>query len=154
MEVGDISMSDTTEVQETPQEKVTPAQFLQQFGPNAPTEADLTSWKAQSPGNRIRIQQTTDLKRVFVLRGLGGSELAKITNELNPNIPQERVTAALQSLIACRCCHWTNTTVDGKLTELQLSAAGAGLPQTLNIAINDLSDYCDPDTIQRLSIEI
>jgi len=136
------------------QKQLTPAEFLQQFSSSAPSQDQLKSWQSQAPGNRIRVFQTTDLKRIFVLRGMGGTELTEIQAKLSPTIPPERIQGELMIQIAVRCCLWTNVSTDGKLTDLMLRAAGAGLPETLNQVINVLSDYCSPDTIERLCIEL
>jgi hypothetical protein len=139
---------------EQEEKKLTPFEFIKSINPNAPDEQTIRSWQAQAPGNRIRFFQTTDLKRLFIMRGLGGSELAEIQAKLSPSIPPERLQSELMMQIAVRCCLWTSVSSDGKLTDLMLRGAGAGLPQTLNQVINVLSDYCEPETIERLCIEL
>ena len=139
-----------------PEPQLSPGQFLATFSPDAPDNAALVSFKEQVPGGRIKIQQLPDLKRVYVMRGLSGDELSKIEQMIPGinNLPPEKAQQALQYAIASRCTLWTNRTPDRKETEASLRAAGSGLAQTLNVTINDLSDYHSPDILQQLSIEI
>ena len=67
---------------------------------------------------------------------------------------QRRCTAEVQILLAIRCCVWTSSTIDHKLSDLALKGAGAGLPQTLQEIIYQLSDYMDPMDINRFSADL
>jgi hypothetical protein len=142
-------MSD--QIKEQPQ--ITPFEFLQTF-PEAPSLEQIEQWKQQAPGARLRIWHSTDGKRVYVLRAIGGQELGQLQASLPPNIPPEKVQAEVQILLAIRCCVWTSSTIDHKLFDLALKGAGAGLPQTLQEIIYQLSDYMDPMDINRFSADL
>ena len=142
-------MSD--QIKEQPQ--ITPFEFLQTF-PEAPSLEQIEQWKQQAPGARLRIWHSTDGKRVYVLRAIGGQELGQLQASLPPNIPPEKVQAEVQILLAIRCCVWTSSTIDHKLSDLALKGAGAGLSQTLQEIIYQLSDYMDPMDINRFSADL
>jgi hypothetical protein len=89
-----------------------------------------------------------------VLRAIGGQELGQLQASLPPNILPEKVQAEVQILLAIRCCVWTSSTIDHKLSDLALKGAGAGLPQTLQEIIYQLSDYMDPMDINRFSADL
>ena len=93
-------MSD--QIKEQPQ--ITPFEFLQTF-PEAPSLEQIEQWKQQAPGARLRIWHSTDGKRVYVLRAIGGQELGQLQASLPPNIPPEKVQAEVQilwrSAVAC-----------------------------------------------------
>ena len=71
------------------QPQITPFEFLQQF-PEAPSVEQIEQWKQQAPGARLRIWHSSDGKRVYVLRAIGGQELAQLQASLPPNIPPEK----------------------------------------------------------------
>ena len=135
------------------QPQITPFEFLQQF-PEAPSLEQIEQWKQQAPGALLRIWHSSDGKRVYVLRAIGGQELAQLQASLPPNIPPEKVPGEVQILLAIRCCVWTSSTIDHKLSDLTLKGAGAGLPQTLQEIIYQLSDYMDPVDINRFSADL
>ena len=135
------------------QPQITPFEFLQQF-PEAPSVEQIEQWKQQAPGARLRIWHSSDGKRVYVLRAIGGQELGQLQASLPPNIPPEKVQAEVQILMAIRCCVWTSSTIDHNLSDLALKGAGAGLPQTLQEIIYQLSDYMDPMDINRFSADL
>jgi len=145
-------MSDQTSEQQ-PQPQITPFEFLQSF-PDAPSLEQIDQWKQQAPGARLRIWHSTDGKRVYVLRGVGGQELGHLQAGIPPNIPPEKVPAEAQARLAILCCVWTSSTLDHKLSDLVLKGAGAGLPQTLQEIIYQLSDYMDPMDINRFSADL
>ena len=130
-----------------------PYEFLASF-PNAPTREQVESWKAQAPGGRIRMKASGDFKRVFIMRAIGGTELAQLQTRLPSNITQDRLPQELQIAVACHCCLWTSVTPDGKLTDLVLRGSGSGLPLTLHEVVSVLSDYEDPEMIERLSADL
>jgi len=86
------------------QPQITPFEFLQQF-PEAPSLEQIDQWKQQAPGARLRIWHSSDGKRVYVLRAIGGQELVQLQASLPPNIPPEKVPAksrsSWQSAAAC-----------------------------------------------------
>ena len=137
----------------TEQPQITPFEFLQKFA-GAPSQEQINEWKQQAPGARIRLFHSSDGTRIYLLRGIGGQELAQLQASLPPNIAPEKVPTEVQNLIAIRCCVWTNSTIENKLSDLALKGAGAGLPQTLQEIIYQLSDYMDPATIDRFSADL
>lgn len=130
-----------------------PYEFLSKFS-NAPTKSQIEAWKSQAPGGRIRMKASSDLKRVYLMRAIGGTELAQLQTRLPQNIAPERLPQELQIAIACHCCLWTNASPDGKLTDLVMRASGSGLSVTLHEVVSVLSDYEDPETIERLSADL
>jgi hypothetical protein len=130
-----------------------PFTFLASF-PNAPTRDQLELWKSQAPGGRIRLKTTSDFKRVFIMRAIGGTELAALQARLPQNITPERVPQEMQVAVSIHCCLWTNATPDGKLTDLVLRGSGAGLPLTLHEVVSVLSDFEDPEMIEHLSADL
>jgi len=137
--------------QEVPQ--ITPLQFLQGFT-DAPDQETIDSWKSQAPGHRIRMWHSTDGKRVYLLRGISALELIQVQATLPAGLTPEKLPLAQQNAIASRCCVWTSDSFDHRLSELQLQAAGAGLGQTLQEIIFQLSDFTDPMTIERCSADL
>ena len=140
--------SPTTEVVETPEvQPISPAQFLAGL-PGAPSAAQLDSWKAQVPNNRIRLF-APDMKRVYVLRGINGMEMANIQKAVPANAEDKDREV---QLIACeRAILWTNATPNHKMTVQELRTAAAGLPVSLFSIIVELSDFMDPERIAMLS---
>ncbi|TSA39524.1 hypothetical protein D4R30_00940 [archaeon] len=130
-----------------------PYEFIASFA-GAPTKDQIELWKSQAPGGRIRMKASSDMKRVFIMRAIGGTELAQLQGRLPQNITPERLPQELQIAVACHCCLWTSVTPDGKLTDLVLRGSGSGLPLTLHEVVSVLSDYEDPETIERLSADL
>lgn len=130
-----------------------PYSFLAKF-PNAPTRERVESWKQQVPGGRVRLKTSSDYKRIYLMRAMGGAELAQVQARLPQNMPPERYLVELQLAVTAHCCLWTNVAPDGKLTEEVLRASGAGLPSTLHEVVSVLSDYENPDVIERLSADL
>jgi hypothetical protein len=145
--------TDDTKDQTKATEPRNPYEFIAAF-PNGPTKDQLELWKAQAPGGRIRMKASSDFKRVFIMRAIGGTELAQLQARLPQNIAPERLPQELQIAVAVHCCLWTSATPDGKLTDLVLRASGSGLPITLHEVVSVLSDYEDPETIERLSADL
>lgn len=141
-------MSDQAEKQ-----PLTPLEFLQTFT-GAPTLEVINDWKAQVPGARIKIFTSTDAKRIYVLRGINSLELAQVQAGLPANLGQEKLFPELQAQLASRCTLWTNDTKDGKLSIEAVKTSGAGLAQTLHEVIFQLSDFMDPETIERLTADL
>ena len=66
---------------------ITPFEFLQQFA-DAPSQEQIDSLKSQAPGRRLRLFHSTDAKRVYIMRGIGGAELAQLCDScLHPHPP-------------------------------------------------------------------
>jgi hypothetical protein len=125
----------------------TPQQLLASMA-GAPTPNQVESWKAQAPGNHVRLF-TPDMKRIYILRGLSGLELAT----LNKSIPQnaEDPDREQQILGSERALLWTNTSAATRLTAAELRAGTAGLPTTLFSVVMELSDFFAPEHIAMLS---
>ena len=132
---------------------VSPLEFLQTFT-GAPTIETINDWKTQVPGARLKIFTSSDAKRIYVLRGVNALELAQLQASLPANLPQEKLFAELQIQLAAKCTLWTNDTKDGKLSPEGIKASGAGLAQTLHEIIFQLSDFMDPETIDRLTADL
>jgi hypothetical protein len=132
---------------------ITPFEFLQGFE-GAPSQDQIDSWKSQAPGARVRLFHSSDGKRIYIMRGIGASELAQLQASLPANIAPDRLPSVIQSAVAVRCNLWTNSTIDKKLSDLALQAAGAGLPGTLHEIVCQLSDYMDPESISRFSADL
>lgn len=132
---------------------VTPFEFLQQF-PGAPTAEQIESWKSQAPGRNLRLFHTPDGKRLYILRAIGGTELAQVQAQMPAGIKPENYVSEQQIAVAVRCCVWASDTTDHKMSDMAFRAGTAGLAQTLHEIIAELSDYCDPQTIQRCSADL
>jgi hypothetical protein len=139
--------------QEQQPQQISPIQFLQRY-PNAPDQGTIELWKQQAPGGRLRLWHSTDEKRVYILRAVGAAEMIQIQNSVPAGITPDKLPLVLQNAIACRCCVWTSATIDGHLTDLALQASGAGLGSTLQEIVYQLSDFCDPVTIDRCSADL
>ena len=128
----------------------TPLEFLLKQ-PQAPTAARIQEIKQQVPGGRLAVI-SPDGKRVYLLRGFSGLEMAEVQKSVpqNSTRPEEDYVQR----IVVKCVVWTNAGTDFKLDLMVLQACGAGLPQTLFTLISQLSDFFDPETIERLSGEI
>jgi hypothetical protein len=137
----------------TENKPLSPLEFLQTFT-GAPALEVVNDWKAQAPGARLKIFTSSDAKRIYVLRGITALELATVQSGLPTNLPQEKLFSELQTAIAVRCTLWTNWTKDGKLSMDAIKSSGAGLSQTLHEIIFQLSDFMDPETIERLSADL
>ena len=137
-----------------------PWDFLLTF-PNAPTKATVEAWKKQAPNGIIRLFAPGNGKRVYLVRGISGTELKGIQSQIPDNLganlaPEARaakVEGELSVLVASKCVVWTNT-VDGKLTKEQLELGSAGLPSTLFNIIMYLSDFLDPSSLELMSVEL
>jgi hypothetical protein len=139
------------EQQEQPQ--LTPVQFLGQF-PDAPTQDQIDSLKQQAPGGRIRLFHSSDAKRVYLMRGVTGVELAGLQAKIPQNTDPDKIPGLVQILVAAHCCVWTSATQDHKLNEQVLRGGTAGLPETLHEIVCQLSDYMAPVDIQRFSADL
>jgi hypothetical protein len=139
------------EQQEQPQ--LTPVQFLAQF-PDAPTQDQIDSLKQQAPGGRIRLFHSSDAKRVYLMRGVTGVELAGLQAKIPQNTDPEKIPGLVQALVAAHCCVWTSATPDHKLNDQVLRGGTAGLPETLHEIVCQLSDYMAPVDIQRFSADL
>lgn len=136
-----------------------PMEYLQTFK-NAPTKAQIESWKQQAPNGVIRILAIG--KRVYLVRGVSGLELQQLQAEvpenlgagLNPEARAAKIEGEVSLRVGARCVPWTSTTTDGKLTTEQLRVGSAGLPSTLFSMITYLSDFIDPQELQLISAEL
>ena len=131
---------------ETPQ-PVDPFEFLQQF-PNAPSRQYLEGLKKEVPGGKLRIF-SPDGKRVFILRGISGLELAKLQSDVPKNAANPEWEIQLRACAACIV--WSSV---GTLDEMALRAGPAGLPDSLWVLIQSLSDFYDPVQLASFSAEL
>ena len=147
-------MNETTELdqQAAPAEPQTPYEFLALF-PGAPTPSDIEPYRKMVPGGRLRLLPMKDGKRLFLLRGFTALELQAVQADA-AKAPPEKQGQIAQTALVIRCTLWASTEVGGKLTEVGLQSAGAGLVSTLNFAITDLSDYNDPAVLEQLYVDL
>lgn len=130
----------------------TPFEFLALF-PGSPTPDQIETYRKMVPGGRLRLLPMTDGKRLFLLRGFTALELQGIQADASKAAPDKQ-DYAVQCTIAVRCTLWTSMTTTGRLTDVNLAAAGAGLAPTLHYAITDLSDYTTPQILEQLYIDL
>lgn len=152
-----MSNEEAVAVQETEAPKVkanmTPQEFLASL-PAAPTAEQIALWKSQAPNNRVQVF-SPDGKRAYIMRGLTGMELTQIQKQL-----QGMATAVsdpdleLQILSVCKAVVWTNSGVNGRLTDTILRTGTAGLPSTLFAKVTNLSDFMEPQQIEMLSADL
>jgi hypothetical protein len=120
-------MSD--QIKEQPQ--ITPFEFLQTF-PEAPSLEQIEQWKQQAPGARGSVSGTRRMGSAFMCCEPSAARNWDNCRRACPRTSrQRRCKAEVQILMAIRCCVWTSSTIDHKLSDLALKGAGAGLPQTL-----------------------
>jgi len=126
-----------------------PIDFLASIG--GPSLDQINFIKQQSPNKRARVF-TPDSKRAFVVRAIGGLELAQIRK----NIPQNSTNPDEDTAIAAAvlCTVWTNVTSEKRLNETLLRTGAAGLPSSLWMLITMLSDYTDPQDFAVCSAEL
>lgn len=140
-----------SEPNETPQtqapQPVDPLEFLQQF-PGAPSRQHLENLKKEVPGGKLRIF-SPDGKRVFILRGISGLEMAKLQAEVPKNSSNPEWDLQLKACAACIV--WSSL---GHLDEMALRAGPAGLPDSLWALIQSLSDFYDPVQLATFSAEL
>ncbi len=129
----------------------TPLEFLLKQ-PGAPTVARINELKQQVPGGRLRVFATSDGKRVYLLRGFSGLEMAEVQKAVPANSTRPEEDYVLR--MAARCVVWTNSSPTGQLDPTVLQACGAGLPGTLFTMMSHLSDFVDPEMLDQLSGEI
>ena len=130
-----------------PQAPQTPQQLLASIQ-GAPAPAQIDAWKAEVPNHRIRLF-APDLKRVYVIRGISGLEVAQIQKSIPMNSEERDIDF---QLIACeKAVLWTNASYTHKLTAAELKAGTAGLPGSIFEIVSDLSDYFPPDRIALMS---
>jgi hypothetical protein len=116
-----------------------------------PTPAQIDSWKQSAPGNRIRAF-SLDNVRFFIVRAIGGLELAGIQKNIPQNSSNPELEIKLEAAVLCTL--WTSSTRDGKLTQLGLRTGTAGLPSSIWTLIEAISDYADPQDFQQCSVEL
>lgn len=128
----------------------TPLEFLASLH-NAPTPDQIAALKSEVPNGAIR-GFSPDGKRCFLLRGMTGIEM----REIQKSIPEQASDSERDFKIAavCACCVWTNTSRTGKLDPTALRASTAGLPETLFLNIEILSDYFAPAQILNMSFDL
>lgn len=142
-----LNMPETT--QET---ALSPLDFLKTI-PGAPSASEIEAYKIQAPGGRVRMfAPDGGAKRVFILRALSGLELETI----NKQIPENASNAVLEmQILSCsKAVIWTNTTQDGLTDELYWRRSPAGLAPTVFMNISNLSDFKDPEEVERLSADL
>lgn len=139
-------MSETEVRNEQPQ-PVDPYEFLAQF-PNAPSRQYLEGVKKEAPGGKLRIF-SPDGKRVFILRGISGLELARLQAEVPKNSSNPEWDLQLKA--CATCIVWSNL---GPLDEMALRAGPAGLPDSLWMLIQALSDFYDPVQLTTFSADL
>lgn len=140
------------QVTDQPTQPQTPFEFLALF-PGSPTPDQIEAYRKMVPGGRLRLLPMTDGKRLFLLRGFTALELQGIQAEAAKAAP-EKQDHVVQCTIAIRCTLWTSMTTSGRLTDVDLASAGAGLAPTLHYAITDLSDYNTPQVLEQLYIDL
>jgi len=118
---------------------------------NAPSKQQIEAWKSEVPGGRVRLF-TPDGKRVYIIRGISGLELAKLADEIPANAKD--VEYELKLAIAARCVLWTNATPTGVLDVYTLRTGPAGLPETIHTIVSQLSDYFDPVQLASFSADL
>lgn len=118
---------------------------------NAPTPDQLAALKAEVPNGAIR-GFSPDGKRCFLMRGISGVEM----REIQKNIPQNASDpeAEFKILAVCAACVWTNFGRVGKLDPVTLRAATAGLPDTLFMIVENLSDFFAPAQILNMTFDL
>jgi hypothetical protein len=134
---------------QTGKRDLNPYEFLASIG--GPNREQIEFIKSQSPNGRARIF-TPDGKRAFVLRAIGGLELASIEKNIPAGDTNPELTRAVNADVLCVA--WTNTTPEKKLNEIGLRTGSAGLPQTLWNLITALSDFVDPAEFVVCSAEL
>lgn len=136
-----------------------PYDYLATF-PNAPSRANVEAFKAQAPNGVIRILALAS--RVYLVRGIGGLELASIQSGipenlgagLNPEARAAKIEAEISLHVAARCTVWASTSPNGTLSVEGLRMGSAGLPSTLFGLVTWLSDFVDPEAFQIMSAEL
>jgi hypothetical protein len=139
----------TTPAQPEPQ---TPYDFLALF-PGAPTQSQIDTFRSMVPGARLRLLPMPDGKRLFLLRGFTALELLGAQSEAVKLSPEKQLPF-LQTKMAAHCTLWCSIVPSGKLTEMDLASAGAGLAGTLYSAVADLSDFMEPQVLDQLYIDL
>jgi hypothetical protein len=118
---------------------------------DGPSPEQIAQWKANAPGNRVRAF-SLDNVRFFVVRAIGGLELAGIQKNIVQNASNPELEVKLAAAVLCTL--WTSSTREGKLTELGLRTGTAGLPSSIWTLIETISDYADPQDFQQCSVEL
>jgi len=126
---------------------VDPFEFLAAI-PGAPSRQKIEAWKQEVPGGRVQLF-SPDGKRVFILRGVSGLEMAKFQNEIPKNASNPEWE--LQLKVCAAAILWSNM---GQMDEMTLKAGPAGLPESLWTIIQNLSDFYDPVQLYNLSAEL
>lgn len=124
-----------------------PWDVLAQFK-DAPSPAKIESVKRESPGGRVKIF-SPDGKRVFLLRGLSGIELAEIHGKVHKNATNPDYEIQLMSCE--KALVWSSF---GKLTSEDFRIGPAGLPESLFALVQNLSDFYDPMQLFQFSAEL
>jgi hypothetical protein len=133
------------------QEK-SPFEILQETTPGFPSAERIAAWKAQVPGQRVKLF-CPDGKRVYFLRGMSGIEFATVNKQIAAsNFDNPEVELGL--IAAAKCTLWTNTSANGTLDESVLRGGSAGLPSALFEVIQNLSDFYSPSQLFQFSMEL
>ena len=130
-----------------------PLEFLSTF-PNAPTKENIAIYKNSSPGHRIKLFTSSDMKRVYIMRGITAFELQKLQEGILSTVKESNYENELQIAVACKCCIWTSTTSTTKLNEMDIKGSGAGLAVNLYHIVSELSDYVAPSQLDRFTADL
>lgn len=165
MSIEDTGAAEVAKIQEQTEEQTKqsfkdPYELLATF-PNAPNKTDIEHYKAQSPNGIIRLFAIGP-KRVYLVRGLSGIELAGIQGQIPSNlgagladeVKAMKIDAEVAIHGASKGVIWTSTTKDGKLSPEQVRGGSAGLPSTLFTLVSYLSDFLEPAALDAMSIEL
>lgn len=152
-ETNEVAISQQPEDAPKPRGEMTPQAFLASL-PGSPTAEQIAVWKSQAPNNRIEVF-SPDGKRAYIIRGLTGMELTGIQKSLaNMATAISDPDLELQILSVVKAVVWTNSGVNGRLTDTVLRTGTAGLPSTLFSKVTKLSDFMEPQQIEMLSAEL
>lgn len=129
-----------------------PYEFLATFR-GAPSKAHLEALKASTPNGRLRLFYP-DTKRVFILRGLSGLELANLQKQIPANMAPANQEQELQFHVGSLATVWSSATPTGKVTAEELRTGSAGLPSSIFQIVSWLSDFMEPQVLEALSVEL
>ena len=135
---------------ESTKEPQTPQEILDTFA-GSPTAEQIAAFKSQVPNGAIRAF-SPDGKRMFLLRGISGLEMRELQKSIVANAAEPE--AEFKILAACAATVWTNATRNGKMDQATLRSATAGLPDSLFMIVEQLSDFFAPAQIMNMTFDL
>ncbi len=143
-------MSEATKNPET-EEPQSALEFLTTL-PDGPTAMQIQAWKGEVPNGRMMVVSPPPMNRVWLMRGITGLEMKKLQALVPKNTEDPDLEFKLQQVALA--CVWTNTTRSTKLSAEELRNSGAGLPHSMAMVVDTLSDFYDAPTLFSFAAEL